>query len=490
MTEAKVFIEIPDHTIGVAPGQAMPFRVHIHGAPPQEARVSLMISDPLGRARHHLSDTFRIASAECAHEMVWEAVRPGQPGTYRLEVKLYLCESQCRLIVSRPFEVVVPGHVQPGMLRPAERAGPIRCPHDFPAPDRAALRAVFDSAHAELQGTANGDGSYGKGYDGSVAGKHVPGLTRPLVRHTASAAMAYLLAYRFSGEEQYAELARASLDYLMTDQHESGGFIWWGTVEGILNDSDCFYSTGYGALPLVFGHEVLQHPRALDAARRAGDWTLDKPLTGNVNYDLFAMWFLPQLSQLTGDFRYLESAIWRTEGAAFDGQNPGGAWPGHNLALGYHGIILLGMANLYRQLPVDHPFRPRLRERLVMAANFAASLIAEDGLCYFGWEYNRRGFHVDWQGRPAGLTSVVHAPSCAAWAILDECLEIDEQILAGLCCGVCEAHRRYQDGSDRDWGRNSKDRLGFRGWSDMPITLNLWAVASLLAWLDERQKGA
>jgi len=480
----RVFIEIPDHTIGVVPGQRMPFRVHVHGPVPQRAEVAVMVSDPLGRARYHLSDNFDLTSSEQVHEMVWEPVRSGQPGTYRLEVKLYLAESRQRIITSRPFEMVVPGHAQPGVLRPVEREGTVRARHRFPTPDREALQAAFDEAHREVQSLANGDGSYGRGYDGNIAGKEVPGLTHPLVRETAAVVMAYLTTYESSGDERYADLARAGLDYLMRDQHESGAFVWWGTLEGVLNDQDCFYSTGYGGLPLVMGHEVLDHPGALDAACRAADWTLDKPLTGNVNYDLFATWFLPRLYRLTGEERYLDSAIWRTEGAAFDGQNPGGAWPGHNLSHGYHSIILLGLATLYRELPEDHPFRARLETRLTMAANFGASLVSEDGLCYFGWEYNRRGFYVDWAGCPAGLKTIPHAPFCATWPILERCLEVEDEIRAGLCRGICEAHKRYREGADRDWGKTPKDRMGFRGWSDMPVTSILWSTASLLARLD------
>jgi len=489
MTDPKVLVEIADHTIGVVPGQEMPFRVHIHGASPQRAELAVMISDPLGRSRYHLSDSLEITSSEHVHEMVWESVRRGQPGMYRLEAKLYLTESRQRIIVSRPFEMVVPGHVRPGVLRPVEREGTIRCPYDFHALDVAALRAAFDQAQAETLAQANGDGSYGQGYGSYGEGasdEAALALTRPLVRHSASVAVAHMLAYQLWGDEPYADLARASLDYLMArDQHESGAFVWWGTTEGVVNDQDSFYSTGYGALPLVMGHEILKHPGALEAARRAGDWTLDKPLTGNVNYDLFAMWFLPQLYRLTGEEVYLESAIWRTEGAAFDGQTPGGAWPGHNLSFGYHGIILLGLATLYRELPEDHPFRARLRERLIMAANFAASLIADSGLCYFGWEYNRLGFFVDWEGRPGGLKTIPSGPWCEAWRALDQCIEVDAQILSALCCGMCEAHRRHIEGGEGEYGRTAKDRTGYRRWADVPVPSTLWATASLLAWQAE-----
>jgi len=487
-----VFIEIPDHTIGVAPGERMPFRIHIAGAAPQPAEVRIMISDELGRARGHLGDSFEIASAEHVHDMMWERARAGQPGTYRLEVQVCLRNSRRRIITSRLFEMVAPGHAKPGVLRPVERSGPIRCEHEFPRPDVEALGAVFDAAHAEVQAVANGDGSYGAGYGPttreSSADKAALALNRPLVRHTASAVMAYLVACKSGRGELYADFARAGLDYLMArDQHKSGAFIWWGTAEGVVNDSDSFYATGYGALALVMGHEILQHPGALDAARRAGDWTLDKPLTGNVNYDLFAMWFLPKLFRLTGDERYLDSAIRRTEGAAFDGQNPGGAWPGHNLSFGYHGIILLGLATLYRELPKAHAFRSRLEERLIMAANFGASLISKEGSCYFGWEYNRGGFHVDWQGRPAGLRTVPHGPFSAAWPILDECLDVDDRIMAGLCYATCDAYKRYCDGTDRNWGMEGQDKTACRGWSDIPTTSTLWSGASLLAWLGEKQ---
>lgn len=487
MTEPRVHIEIVDHTIGMLPGRPMTFRLHVLGATPQPADVEIMISDPLGRARNHMQDAFDVTGGEHVHEMCWPKFRAGQPGTYRLEVKLYLPKASQRLISSRLFEMVVPGHSRPGVLCAVERDDPIRCWHEFPAPDVEALRAVFDTAHTEVQAYANGDGSYGSGAEelrGCENGPAGPAL----VRNTAAATAAYVLAWKIWKDEQYAALARAGLEHLMMhDQAECGAFHYWGPHggQGIVNDQDNFYCTGYGALTLIMAHEIMQVPGALEAACRAGDWTLGKPLTGNVNYDLFAMWFLPQLYRLTGEDKYLESAIWRTEGACFDGQNPGGAWPGHNLSFGYHSIILLGLAQLYHELPDEHPFRPRLRERVIMAAHFAASLISGDGFCYFGWEYNRTGFFVDWQGRPGGMTSVPYSPFCTAWGILDECFDVDPAIHAGLCTAMINAHKRYQAGTDRNWGREGNDQTGRRGWANMPETSSLWCAASLLAWLND-----
>jgi hypothetical protein len=492
-TPKRIFIDIPDHTIGVVPGQQMPFSLHILGIEPQPARVAIMISDPLGRARQHITDEFSIDSSNHVHDMLWEQVRRGQPGTYRLQVELFLPETNQRFITSRQLEMVIPGHVTPGVLQPVERDGSVRSRFNFSEPDVGALKIAFELAHEEVQALANGNGSYGKGYEMLVPNEDEPSdeiREQPLVRTTASIAMAYLLAGELWDNEEFTGLARASLDYLLNhDQHESGAFLYWGMgEEHRLNDQDNFFCSGYGALPLVMAHEMIQYPGALDAVKRAGDWTLDKPLTGNVNYDLFAMWFLPQLYRLTGEEKYLDSAIWRTEGAAFDGQNPGGAWPGHNLSHGYHAIILLGMASLYRELPPDHPFRPRLHTRLTMAANFGVAMFSEEGSSYFGWEYNRRGFHVDWEGRPAGQKTIPYGPWCAAWQVLDECLEIDDHILSGLCHAMKVAHHRYLDGSDKHWGMNTKDKTGYRGWSDMPVASTLWGIASLLSWMDERKE--
>jgi len=232
MDDPRVFIEIQDHTIGVVPGQAMPFRIHVHAAAPQRAEVAVMVSDPLGRARYHLTDAFDIAGAGHVHDMTWDEVRAGQPGMYRLEVKLFLPELRRRIITSRPFEMVVPGHVQAGVLRPVEREEPIRSVHQFPDPDAAALRAAFDDAHAQVQALANGDGSYGTGYGSwgeGASDKTLLAVNIPLVRHTAAAVMGYLRAYQLWGHEAHADLARAGLDYLMAhDQDECGAFVWWG----------------------------------------------------------------------------------------------------------------------------------------------------------------------------------------------------------------------------------------------------------------------
>ena len=492
MKTPRLFIDIPDHTIGVVPGQQMPFSLHVLDLQPQPARVAIMISDPLGRARQHITAEFSIDSSDHVHELLWEQVRRGQPGTYRLQVELFLPESNQRTISSWHLEMVIPRQVIPGVLQPVERDGPIRSRFPFPEPDAGALKTAFELAHEEVQALANGDGSYGKGYEMLVPNEDEPSeqiRENPLVRTTASIAMAYLLAGQVWDSEEYTSLACAALDYLMEhDQDKSGAFLYWGMgEEERLNDQDNFYCTGYGALPLVMAHEMIQYPGALESLKRAGDWTLDKPLTGNVNYDLFAMWFLPQLYRLTGEEKYLDSAIWRTDGAAFDGQNFGGAWPGHNLSHGYHSIILLGMASLYRELPEDHPFRPRLHTRLVMAANFGVAMFSPEGSSYFGWEYNRRGFHVDWEGLPAGKKTVPYGAWCAAWQVLDDCLDIDDHILSGLCHAMSLGHRRYLDGTDKHWGMYTADKTGYRGWSNMPVASTFWSIGSLLSWM--RKKG-
>jgi len=475
MTEPEVFIKIPDHTIGVVPGQAMPLRIHIFGVEPQSAYAIAKFIDPAGRSAGSVRDTFEITTEKHLLELVWAPVFRGAPGTYWVQVLLELHGSGQRIVTSRPFQVVHPGRALPGELCPVERTGPIRSRHEFPEPDVAKLGAIFDKAEACARGTANADGSFGKGYSALVSDRFSdPNCTKPVIRDCGSATAAYVLATLLRDDERIANLAHAGVDYLMRDQHESGAFVFWNTDEGILNDTDNFYVTSYGGLALTLGHEILQHPGALEAALKAADWIVARPFTGNVNYDLFPGWFLPRLTRLTGKSKYLDYLVTRVEEAAFEGQNAGGAWPRHDYALCYHAIILLGMATLYRELPEPHPFKERLRTRLTMAANFMASLIAQDGKSFAGWRYHEEEYFVDWEGRPGGPKVLTTGIASLAWRTVAQCLDVDESILWGLCDGMC---RYFEEPLDPKDDRNVRSPMQ-----------RFLAITSLMLWLKDREE--
>ena len=465
MKNPDVFIKIPDHTIGVVPGQSMPMRLHIYGVKPQSAYAIAKFIDPVGRGCGSVRDTFEITEENHVLELTWRPVFEGAPGIYWVEVLLELYGTDQRVVTSRPFQVVYPGRPLPGAICPVEREGQIRCLHDFPEPDVEVLQKAWDAADAAVREKANSDGSFGDPEPES-------GTTRPLVRHCSAATMAYLLACRLWGEEQYGDLARAGLDYIMSDQDESGAFRWWTSPSGELNDTDNFYTTGYGGLALTLGHEILEHPGALDAARRGAEWMYERPFTGNVNYDLFAGWFLPRIARLTGEERYLDYMATRTEEAAFEGQNAGGAWPRHNFSFGYHGIIMLGMSTLYRELPDEHPFKAKLNIRITMAANFMASLIDKDGRCFVGWEYRQDEFFIDWRGRPRGPKALCHGTAAFAWRILGQCLNLDDRILNGLCHAACDDLLNSEEAPVKD---------------QLAQMQHLLAIANLMLWLRERE---
>lgn len=466
--QPEVFVTIPDHTIGVVPGQSMPLRIHIYDVQPQSAWAIAQFIDPVGRGCGSVRDNFEITAGQHVLDLTWRPVFDGGPGIYWVEVLLELYGTNQRIVCSRPFHVVYPGQPLPGELCPVERDGPIRALHKFPEPRPDALRDAWDVIEASVQQLANGDGSYGGGSYEDVG--EIDENTPSLVRANACATLSYILAWQTWGDERHADLARAGLDYLMRDQHESGAFLWWGIPEGTLNDTDNYYATGYGGLALTLGHEILEHPGALDAAVRGADWIAARPFTGNVNYDMFAGWFLPVLARLTGETQYMQFMVTRTEEAAFEGQNAGGAWPRHNFAHCYHSIIMLGLAMFYRELPDDHPFKPRLHTRMVMGANFMASLISGDGRCFSAWEYHQDEFFIDWRGRAGGSKELCMGIGCFAWRILDQCIDVDEQILAGLVQAACE-HSRDSGGT-----ANYVDHLQ-----------QFLAVTNMLCWIKEKQ---
>ena len=460
-TGKPLFLEIVDKSIGLVAGEVVTIRAHTLGWQSQPGTVRLEVNDAVG-ARHFLDsrDNGSIYQDGAVFEAEWEIPADTSSGRYTVTATILGEEENTRRIATDDFEVVALEVKSPGRFPALPRDRTIECLSEFSPVSREKLVDYFQVCHEMCEQDRNPDGSWGKGYNSQEHSFH------PLYRSVANIILGYLFGYSLFGEEAYRDRAQAGLQYLLDEQEPNGAFRWWYTQEGVLNDRDCFYSSGWAALALVEGYRTLGDQRCLEAVRRVADWTVGCPATGNNNYDAFALWFLGPLHEITGEKVYLESAVRRAEEAVFPAQCPHGGYPGHNSYVGYQLIILKGLASLFRALPDDHAFKPNLRRRLVLATNNVIYKQADSGAVYGGWEYNP-DFTIDEHSRPVGTQSSEPFPYALHLAWRE--LSFDRRFFDGMCQAQATHCEDLKQMSPGDRANRAK----------------LLEPATLLRWYDE-----
>jgi len=195
--------------------------------------------------------------------------------------------------------------------------------HVYEPMSLVALRERFARAHAMFAPIGNNDGSWGGGYAALIPDRK-PDVTHPLVRFPGYAVLGYLAAWQATGEAVYKQHAVEGLGYLLNVQDETGAFRWYWTNEGLLGE-DALYSTGIAGRALVAGYEALGDKRYLDASRRAAVWSTGQPLSGNANYNLFAVWHMAAHVRADFDTAILDGAVSKSM-ATIAGQTAEGCW--------------------------------------------------------------------------------------------------------------------------------------------------------------------
>jgi hypothetical protein len=112
-------------------------------------------------------------------------------------------------------------------------------------------------------------------------------------------------------------------------------------------------------------YEFTAERRYLDAATRAADWAVSRPMVSNWNYNSFSVFLLARTYRVTGRIEYLDAAIDKALLGVIPGQITAGPLAGrwydaHNARPAYHYILLRSLAELAIALPADHPSRPRV----------------------------------------------------------------------------------------------------------------------------------
>lgn len=128
------------------------------------------------------------------------------------------------------------------------------------------------------------------------------------------------------------------------------------------------FDTGCAAYALAYGFQLLEEERFLTAARKAGDWAVEFPVSPNWNYNAFSVWQLAKLADVTGEQRYLDAAVRIARLGVLPGLMDSGRWSDqHNAKAVYHWIMVRGLVELLRVLPQDDVNAAVIRGRTRLA---------------------------------------------------------------------------------------------------------------------------
>lgn len=211
--------------------------------------------------------------------------------------------------------------------------------------------------------------------------------------------------------EELSEQVRAGADWLIQLQHPSGVFPFpigpglnprekvgrmvaraikehpevvendW--IPDDQADGGLQFDNGLCGKALVSAWQLTRDDRYLAAAKRAGDWTISRPLVTNWNYNAFSVGLLARLAEVTQDNqreKYLAAAIKKAEVGVLPGQMESGRWfDAHNACAVYHNILMRELLELLHALPVDHAFRPTLLDAIHRGLNQAADETLQHG---------------------------------------------------------------------------------------------------------------
>jgi len=181
-------------------------------------------------------------------------------------------------------------------------------------------------------------------------------------------------------KEAYKEYAFQAFDYLVSTQTSVGVFgypydpngsglkqhasrlVQEGRAQGIkmvengwliedLGEGGLQFDNGMVGWGLLYAHALTNDPKYFDAALRAGEWAVKRPLVTNWNYNSFSGQLLARLYRITRDSKWLEAARRKFEYGVLPGQLPNGRWVDqHNAKIQYHSVMMRALIEYYLAL--------------------------------------------------------------------------------------------------------------------------------------------
>jgi hypothetical protein len=264
-------------------------------------------------------------------------------------------------------------------------------PVDPVTPDLAKVEAVWKetadrlSAHHTWAGAAPRDAEF---------------QTGNRLRVPLREARAYLMCYEAGLEpkDRYLAAAKEGFEYILGAQASTGVFgfpydpngpglkkqaaalVEKGRAKGIkvvengwviedLGDAGLNFDNATCGIGLLDAYRVLGDKRYLDAARRAGDWVVGRPLVLNWNYNAFSGWLLARLYSVTDEQRYLDEAKKVFTFGVLPGQTENGRWfDQHNAKIQYHSILATTLIDYTAALKkAKDPLAKEVESRTILA---------------------------------------------------------------------------------------------------------------------------
>jgi hypothetical protein len=149
-----------------------------------------------------------------------------------------------------------------------------------------------------------------------------------------------------------------------------------------LGEGGLQFDNGMVGFGLVYAWALTGKQVYLDAAKRAGDWAVDRPLVANWNYNSFSGLLLARLYRATGEQKYLDAAHQKFELGVIPGQMENGRWfDQHNAKIQYHSVMLPSLVEYYLALTqageVDGA--SAIRDRIVLGLDNLSTQILTHG---------------------------------------------------------------------------------------------------------------
>lgn len=138
------------------------------------------------------------------------------------------------------------------------------------------------------------------------------------------------------------------------------------------SDGGLQFDNGLAGVALVQLFEATKDDKYKNAATRAADWAITRPIVTNWNYNSFSVFLLAEVYRITGDRKYIESARKKTSLGILPGQLAQGPRKGrwadaHNARPAYHYIMIRALAALATVMPKDDPDLPTVVQSLRLA---------------------------------------------------------------------------------------------------------------------------
>lgn len=138
-----------------------------------------------------------------------------------------------------------------------------------------------------------------------------------------------------------------------------------------LGDGGLQFDNSEAGIAMFELYELTKDESYLTSGRKAADWAEARPLARNWNYNSFSVYLLAEAFRVTGERRYLDTAIRKAllgviPGQLTDGPHAGRWIDPHNARPTYHYIMMRALAQLVSVIPKDHPARAEILPALML----------------------------------------------------------------------------------------------------------------------------